>query len=84
MSGQIREERKAYYDVLEATQKGDLDITRWLEWFLDCLGRAIEGAEETLGSVLEKARFWEHANTLSLNERQKLVLKRLLDGFEGS
>jgi len=83
MSAQIREERTAYYDVLEATQKGDLDITTWLEWFLDCLGRAIEGAEETLGSILEKARFWEHANTLPLNDRQKLVLNRLLDGFEG-
>lgn len=83
MSAQIREERKAYYDILEATQRGDLDITTWLEWFLGCLSRAIEGAEQTLGSILEKARFWEYANTLALNDRQKLVLNKLLDGFEG-
>ncbi len=83
MSAQIREERKAYYDILEATQKGDLDITAWLQWFLSCLERAIEGAEETLGSILAKARFWDEANKHPLNERQKLVLNKLLDGFEG-
>ena len=59
MSAQIRRERNAYYDILEATQKGDLDITPWLEWFLGCLDRAFDGAEETLAGVLRKARFWE-------------------------
>ena len=59
MSAQIRQERKAYYDILEATQKGDLDITRWLEWFLECLGRAFDRAETILAAVLNKARFWE-------------------------
>src|SRR5664280_2694668 len=57
MSAQIRQERKAYYGILEETQKGTLDITPWLEWFLGCLGRAIDGAQTTLGAVLAKARF---------------------------
>ncbi len=83
MSAQIRDERDAYYDVLEATQKGELDITRWLTWFLDCLDRALEGAEDMLGSVLAKARFWERIKAVAINERQRAVLNRLLDGFEG-
>lgn len=83
MSAQIRLERKAYYDVLEATQKGDLDITAWLKWFLECLDRAIEGAEQTLAGVIQKARFWETFKDHPLNERQRKVVNRLLDGFEG-
>ena len=83
MSAQIRVERKAYYDVLEATQKGGLDITQWLEWFLGCLSRAFDGAETILGSVLKKARFWETHGGEQFNERQRKVLHRLLDGFEG-
>jgi Fic family protein len=83
MSAQIRQERGDYYDILEATQKGSLDVTRWIEWFLGCLGRAIDGAQETLAAVLAKARFWERANGMPLNERQRLILNRLLDGFEG-
>lgn len=83
MSGQIRIERKAYYDVLEATQKGDLDVTGWIEWFLGCLGRAIDGAETILAAVLKKARFWEARAGEQLNERQRKILNRLLDGFEG-
>lgn len=83
MSAQIRLERKAYYDVLETTQKGGLDITQWLEWFLGCLSRAFDGAETILGSVLKKARFWEMRGGEQFNERQKKVLNRLLDGFEG-
>jgi Fic family protein len=83
MSAQIRLERNAYYDVLETTQKSDLDITVWLEWFLGCLDRAIEGAENTLSGVLRKARFWEAIKDQSLNERQRKVINRLLDGLEG-
>jgi Fic family protein len=83
MSAQIRREHKDYYDTLEWTQKGDLDVTRWQGWFLNCLGRAIDGAQETLGAVLEKARFWERFATEALNERQIKVLNRLLGGFEG-
>jgi Fic family protein len=83
MSAQIRREHKGYYETLESTQKGDLDVTRWQEWFLKCLERAIEGAQETLGAVLDKARFWERFATEALNERQIKVLNRLLDGFEG-
>ena len=83
MSAQIRLERNAYYDILEHTQKGTMDITPWMEWFLGCLGRAIDGAQTALGTVLTKARFWESIRGVSLNERQRLVLNKLLDGFEG-
>ena len=83
MSAQIRAERKAYYDILEATQKGDLDITAWMLWFLACLDRAFGGAETTLAAVLGKARFWEARSGEMLNDRQRKVINRLLDGFEG-
>ncbi|MGA2058288.1 MAG: Fic family protein [Bradyrhizobium sp.] len=83
MSAQIRKERNAYYDILEQTQRGTLDITDWLEWFLSCLGRAFDGAETIIGNVLRKAAFWEKHGTSGLNERQQLMLNRLLDGFEG-
>lgn len=83
MSAQIRTERKAYYDMLEATQKGDLDITAWLLWFIGCLDRAFDGAEAILAGVMRKARFWEALAGQPLNERQRKVLNRLLDGFEG-
>lgn len=82
MSAQIREEREAYYDILEETQKDGTDITPWQAWFLSCLGRAIGGAEILLGSVLAKARFWESVEQPTVNERQRLVLNKLLDGFE--
>jgi Fic family protein len=83
MSAQIRRERNDYYTSLERTQKGGLDVTAWQEWFLSCLGSAIEGSHETLGAILEKARFWERFAQQALNERQVRVLNRLLDGFEG-
>jgi Fic family protein len=83
MSAQIRSQRDAYYDILEATQKGSLDITAWLRWFLDCLDRAFDRAETILGAVLAKARFWRTHGSTSLNERQRAMINRLLDGFEG-
>jgi len=83
VSAQIRQERQAYYDILEETQKGTMDITPWMDWFLGCLGRAIGGAQFTLSAVLAKARFRERVQGVALNNRQRLVLNRLLDGFEG-
>jgi len=83
MSAQIRQERSAYYDMLEATQKGDLDITRWLDWFLACLSRAFDGAETVLAAVFKKAHFWERHTGASFNDRQRDMLNCLLDGFEG-
>ena len=83
MSAQIRQERKTYYDILEHTQRGTTDITPWIDWFLACMGRAIDGAQATLAAVLRKSRFWERLRGLSLNDRQRLVLNRLLDGWEG-
>lgn len=83
MSAQIRRERSDYYLALERTQKGDLDVTAWQEWFLHCLHRAIAGSRDTLNSVLIKARFWERFSQHSLNTRQVRVLNKLLDGFEG-
>jgi Fic family protein len=83
MSAQIRKERAAYYDVLESTQKETLDISNWMEWYLKCLSRAIEGSQTTLRAVLYKARFWETFAKTDLNPRQRSMVNRLLDGFEG-
>lgn len=83
LSAQIRWEREAYYDHLEATQKSDLDVTQWLEWFLGCLLRAVQGAAETLASVLSKAHFWQRWSAVPMNDRQIKILNKLLDGFEG-
>jgi len=83
MSTQIQQERQAYYDILEQTQRDGLDVTPWMEWFLGCLGRSIDGAETILGAVLVKARFWTSTRGMPLNERQTLVINRLLDGLQG-
>jgi Fic family protein len=83
MSAQIRQERNEYYDILERTQKATMDITPWMDWFLGCLARAINGAQTTLNAVLTKARFWDRVKEVQLNDRQRLVVNRLLDGFEG-
>jgi Fic family protein len=83
MSAQIRQERNAYYEMLESTQKGDLDITSWLQWFLGCLDRAFDGAETILANVFKKARFWERHAGAAFNERQRDMLNRLLGEFEG-
>lgn len=83
MSAQIRLERNAYYDRLERTQKGDLEITNWILWFLACLDRAFDGAEDTLAAVLRKAAYWERFAANAINDRQRRILNALLDGFEG-
>ncbi|WP_153004458.1 Fic family protein [Tepidimonas taiwanensis] len=83
LSAQIQRERKAYYDILERTQKGTLDVTEWLAWFLDALHRAVDQAQHTLDAVLFKARFWQRWAATPLNARQVKLLNRLLDGFEG-
>lgn len=83
MSAQIRKERTAYYDILESTQKGSMDISLWLTWFLQCLDRALAATDETLALVLKKSRFWEKHTATVMNERQRLMLNKLLDGFEG-
>ena len=83
MSAEIQLERKNYYTALERTQKGDLDITEWITWFLACLDRAIDGAEAVLGKVLHKASFWGRLEGQSLSDRQRAMINRLLDGFEG-
>jgi Fic family protein len=83
MSSQIQQERSEYYDVLEKSQKGVLDVTAWVGWYLSCLQHAIAASERTLEAVLIKARFWESHAGQSFNDRQRTVLNRLLDGFEG-
>ena len=83
MSAQIRAERNAYYDMLEKTQRDGLDITEWLEWFLGCLDRAFDDTEATLGDVMRKARFWDVHRSAPLNDRQRDMLNKLLNGFEG-
>ena len=84
MSSQIRAERDSYYTILESTQKGDMDITPWLQWFITCLNGALSRSENTLAAVLVKARFWERIEDVSLNERQQSMLNKLVDGFEGN
>ncbi len=83
LSAQIQRERKAYYDILERTQKGTLEVTEWLAWFLDALHSAVDQAQHTLDAVLVKARFWQSVAGTPMNERQVKLLNRLLDGFEG-
>jgi Fic family protein len=83
LSSQIRVERSNYYAILEQTQKGTLDVTPWLDWFLGCLDRAFDASASTLSSVLLKSRFWESHREATLNPRQRLVIGRLLDDFEG-
>lgn len=83
MSPQIELERKAYYAILESTQKGNLDLTPWLHWFLGCLGQAIESANKTLANVFRKADVWKQANQHPITDLQRSVINRLLDGFEG-
>jgi Fic family protein len=83
MSAQIEAERKNYYQNLEAAQRGGVDITSWLAWFLGCLGRAIDGAEHELAAVLRKVRLWQQINRRPVNDRQRLIINRMLNGFEG-
>jgi len=83
MSAQLRREKNRYYDILEKTQKGDLDITAWLCWFMDCQGAAVEASGQELGSILPKAHFWKIHASVNLNPRQQLMLNKILDGWEG-
>ena len=83
LSAQIQRERKQYYDQLEATQRGTLDVTPWLDWFLACLLRAVQGADVLLAGVLGKAQFWQRWAGTPMNARQTLVLNKMLDGMEG-
>lgn len=83
MSAQIRLKRNNYYEILETTQKGDLDITIWLLWFLDCMTDALVVTDHTLARILNKAKFWERHRTTAINERQRLMLNKLFDGFYG-
>ena len=83
MSAQVCEERGDYYRILEETQRGTMDVTAWTEWFLACLTRAIASAQTALSGVIAKARYWERLRQVPLNERQRLVMNRLLEGFEG-
>ena len=83
MSAQIRQERKGYYEILEKTQKGNLDITEWIKWFLYCLINALKATDSILRQVLFKADFWNrHAKTI-INERQRELITKLLEGFDG-
>ena len=82
MSSQIETERKNYYLELESAQRGDMNITNWLGWFLGCLDRAIGGADQTLSVVLDKARLWQRINRRPVNERQRRIINWMLNGFK--
>ena len=84
MSAQIEAERRDYYTVLESSQKGSLDLTAWVTWFLECLSRSLARAEDTMSAVLRKARVWQRIGSTRVNERQRVVINRFLDGFEGN
>ena len=83
MSAHIERQKKKYYDILEKTQKGSMNITGWLQWYCGCLNRALETTDETLINVLNKAKFWEKHSATIINERQKLMINKLLDNFFG-
>jgi len=83
MSAQIDKERKEYYATLENAQKDNVEITPWLQWFISCLGRAIDNANHVMGNILHKARIWDFIRDHSTNERQRIVINRLLDNFNG-
>lgn len=83
MSAQIKQQQSEYYRMLEQTQKGSMDVTAWLRWFLECLENAIDDAENTVARTLRRARFWQSVSHIAFNERQLKVLKLLLDNFEG-
>ncbi len=83
LSAQIQRERKRYYEQLEATQRGTLDVMPWLVRFLDCLLRAVQGADGLVADMLAKAQFWQRRADVPMNARQTLVLNRVLDGMEG-
>lgn len=84
LSAQIRAERGEYYGALERTQHGTMDVTLWMDWFLNCLTRAIEGAQTSLSGAIARARHWDALRDVPMNERQRLVIARLIDGFEGT
>lgn len=83
MSAQIQIERKTYYSILEKTQKGDLDITDWLEWFLNCLLRSMKQTDQTIAMTLKRAQFWEINHNIDFNNRQQKVTQMVLDTFFG-
>jgi len=84
LSAQIRLEIKQYYEQLEGTQKGDLDVTDWILWFLQCLSHSLSATEAILSKTLFKAEFWRHHSSAFLHERQLKMINKLLDGFEGN
>jgi Fic family protein len=84
MSAQIRLERNKYYRILEESQKGSLDITAWMQWFLECLEKALDVSDLAIQRVLGKTKFWDKHQSRPFNERQRKVINRLFDGFEGA
>ncbi|MFI6223437.1 Fic family protein [Nocardia salmonicida] len=84
LSAQVQRDRKNYYAILESTQRGDLDVTTWLLWFLDALHRSVDNADRTIDAALAKARFWRTWDVTRMNPRQREMLNRILDGFNGN
>lgn len=84
ISSQIQEGKNDYYKILEYTQKGDLDITNWIIWFLNCLYSSIENSENLIANILKKAKFWQQFNQIKLDDYQRKMINRMFDGFEGN
>jgi Fic family protein len=83
MSAQIQAERQAYYELLETSQRGPLDLTPWLTWFSECLGRTLQATEQTLAQIMAKAHCWKRHRQTPFTEGQRQLLTYLLDGFDG-
>jgi len=83
MSATFSNRRSEYYDILEKTQHGGMDITPWIAWFLDCMEEALQHTEQVIAKVVSKGEYWETHKEIPINERQRKVINRLLDGFEG-
>lgn len=83
LSAEIRKQRNSYYEILEKTQRGDLDITHWVSWFLQCLNGALDESQKELEGIFQRSRFWERNKAISMNERQTFMVNKLLDDFFG-
>ena len=84
ISAQIQKEKKMYYQILESTQKGDMDITGWLKWFLECLLTSMKNSESLIEKIMQKSKLWQKFNLVALDDNQRKIINMLFDGFEGN
>ncbi|NHM14945.1 Fic family protein [Xiamenia xianingshaonis] len=83
MARHILDHRSEYYERLERSQKASPDVTEWVLWFLGALKESLVSSDERIGAVLRRDGWWRSVDGIELNDRQRRMLQRLLDGFEG-